>query len=184
MGYQFKGGLQGGTRETIHFNVARLKKGGHNFEVVLEDIDKAIEVKHGKELDMRQVINGDKVFKDADKGEIAAGTLMKQWFETDDTFEVAKIIIQKGEINLNSEQRNRIFENRKKKIVEYIHANAFDPKTRLPHPLQRIELAMKEAKVSIDPYDKFDFQIKQVISKHTNKIRGLCLQRGKNKVRA
>ena len=136
-------------KEKLHVNVARMKKGGHNFEVILDDIDAAIEFKHGKEINIREIINGDKVFKDANKGEVVSEDIMKQWFETDDPFKVAEILIKKGEINLNTEQRNKLFENRKKRLLEHIHKNAFDPKTKLPHPLQRIELAMKEAKVSI-----------------------------------
>ncbi len=152
-------------KEKLHVNVARMKKGGHNFEVILDDVDAAVDFKHGANIRIRDIINGDKVFKDANKGEVASEELMEQWFETNDTFKVAEILIKKGEINLNTEQRNKLFENRKRRVMEYIHKNAFDPKTKLPHPMQRIELAIKEAKVSIDPMDRFDFQIKQIVSK-------------------
>lgn len=42
--------------------------------------------------------------------------------------------------------------------------NAADPKTGLPHPLQRLELAMEQAKVQIDPYTPAEAQVDKIIS--------------------
>jgi len=151
-------------KERISLNIARLKKGGETFEVIIDDTDKALELHQGQTgLGIRDIINGDLVFKDAKKGMAASEHLMKKWLGTEDHFEAAKKIIKNGEFHLTAEQRNKLYESRRRKIIEYIHQNAADPKSGLPHPVARIELAMKEAKVQIDPTDKLDWIIPKVI---------------------
>ncbi len=152
-------------REKIHLNIARLKKGGENFEVILEDIDKALELRHGTDIDITDAINGDLVFKDARSAEKASEHKMKEIFGSENHFEVAKQIIKTGEIQLSGEQRKRILEHKTQQVLNYIQKNACDAKTKLPIPGQRIELAMKEAKIHVDPTDKIDYQIEKIISK-------------------
>ena len=152
-------------REKIHLNIARLKKGGENFEVILDDIDKALELKSGANVDIRDIMNGDLIFKNAHSAEKVNETAMKQWLGTEDHFEAAKSIIKNGEIQLTADQRKRLLEQKTQKILNYIQRNACDPKTKLPIPAQRIELAMKEAKIHVDPADKVDFQIEKIVSK-------------------
>jgi ribosome maturation protein SDO1 len=54
-------------------------------------------------------------------------------------------------------------ENKKNRIIEKIVKNAMDPKTKAPHPRQRIELAMEEAGVNIDPFKPVRDQVKTTI---------------------
>jgi ribosome maturation protein SDO1 len=53
--------------------------------------------------------------------------------------------------------------NKKNRIVETIVKNAMDPKTKAPHPRQRIELAMEEAGVHVDPFKPVSEQVKTII---------------------
>lgn len=151
-------------KEKISINTARLKKGGENFEIIIKNPDKALEFKRGLDVDIRDIIEIDRIFKDAKKGEKQSAELMKHWLGTDDPVEAAKIILLKGELNLTAEQRKKMFEAKKKKLIDYIHMNAFDPKTGLPHPIQRIELAMEQAKVQIDAYTPIEAQLDKIIS--------------------
>ena len=54
-------------------------------------------------------------------------------------------------------------ENKKNRIIEKIVKNAMDPKTKAPHPRQRIELALEEARVNIDPFKPVRDQVKTII---------------------
>lgn len=150
-------------KERISLNIARLKKGGENFEIVLKDPDLALELKHGKDIDIRSVLESEKIFKDAKKGELQSDDKIKKWLETEDALEAAKIILRKGELSLTAEQRKKIYEQKKKKIVEYIHQNVADPKTGFPHPIQRIELAMDQAKVRVDANVPVEVQMDGII---------------------
>ena len=46
-----------------------------------------------------------------------------------------------------------------------IHANGIDPKTNLPHPLQRIENALEEANVKIDEHKSEEKQVEEIVRK-------------------
>jgi len=56
-------------------------------------------------------------------------------------------------------------ENKRKQVVHNIHRNGVDPKTNLPHPLNRIEAAMEEAKVKIDEYTDVQKQVQETLKK-------------------
>jgi len=56
-------------------------------------------------------------------------------------------------------------EEKRKKIISIINVNGVDPKTKLPHPVQRIENAMEEAKVKIDMFKKVEDQVEEILTK-------------------
>jgi ribosome maturation protein SDO1 len=143
--------------------IARLKKGNEVFEVLV-DCDKAMEFRDDKcELD--DVLASEAIYKDAKKGERASETEMEKLFGTKDQKEIASIIVKKGEIHLTTELRSRLREEKRKNIISLIHRNAVDSKTGLPHPPNRIEAAMEEARVGIDEFKSPEAQIEDVLDK-------------------
>lgn len=148
-------------KEKPHYNLARLRAGGESFEVIV-DPDRAIAFRQGQG-DIRGVLVYDRVFADARKGLEASEHVMKNVFRTTDHFEVAKQIIQKGEIQLTAEYRDRLREDKRKAIINIIHRTAVDPRTGYPHPPNRIEAAFEEAKVRIDENQKAEEQIHSIV---------------------
>ena len=148
--------------ERVKFNLARLKKGGMNFEVAV-DPDLAISFRNGKDISIKDIIKSEKIFNDVKKGVLAPEHTMVQVFNTDNALKVAKILLQEGEIQLTEEYRKKLREDKRKKIIEIIHKGAIDPKTKLPHPPQRIENAMEEAKVHLDDFKSAEDQINAVV---------------------
>jgi ribosome maturation protein SDO1 len=144
--------------------IAKLKRHGKSFEILI-DANKAIAFKQGTFNDINDVLAIPKVFSDAKKGEEASPNAMKSIFKTDDPIEVAKQIIQKGEIPLTTEYKNNLREVKKKQVINLIHRNAVDPKTHLPHPPARIEAAMEEAKVRIDEFTDTNKQMQDALKK-------------------
>jgi len=165
-------------KEKISFNIAHITKGGERFEIVLKNPDLALEFRQGKEIDPRDFLESFEVWADAKKGEKQSAGKMKQWLGTDDPIEAAKVILRKGELHLTEEQRKRMFEVKRTKIIQYIHQNASDPRTGAPHPIQRIELAMEQAKVQIDAYQPAEAQIEAVI-KQLRPIMPLSFEKAK-----
>ena len=155
-------------QEKAAFSLAKLKREGQSFEVAI-DPDLAIEMKKGKEIDIKEVLKSEHVFFDAKKGDLASETIMKSVFGTTDPLAVAKKIIEEGEIQLTSEYRERLRTEKKNRIIQIIHQNAVDPKTDLPHPVQRLENAFAEAKVHIDEMKNAEDQVEDVI-KHLRPI--------------
>ena len=148
--------------ERVSFNLAKLKKGGVNFEVAV-DPDLAISHKNGKAVRIEDIIKSEHIFADVKKGILASETQMNQIFNTIAPLQVAEIILKEGEIQLTEEYRKKIREEKRRKIVEIIHKGAIDPRTKLPHPPQRIENAMEEAKVKIDEFKTAEDQIEKII---------------------
>ena len=150
--------------------IARLKKDGETFEILI-DCDKALDYRAGRIKDLEDVLAAKDVFKDASKADRASGIALKKVFKTEDLKIVADIILKKGEIQLTTEHRARLREEKRKQIINFIHRNAVDPVNGVPHPPQRIEMAMEEAKVKIDEFESFEKQVHDIIQKLQPKLR-------------
>jgi len=142
--------------------IARLKKGEEHFEILVDPYA-AADLIDGNEIEINQCLAIDSIFKDAKMGTHASEESLKKNFNTENIEEIAKQIILKGDIQLTTEQRHKMKETKKNRIVEKIVKNAMDPKTKTPHPRQRIELAMEEAGVNIDPFKPVRDQVKTII---------------------
>lgn len=151
-------------QEKAHLNLARIDRQGNHFEVAV-DPDLAVKMKKGEEVSIHEVMKSEHVFKDAKKGLLASEEDLREFFGTEEPTEVGKKIIEKGEIQLSAEYRHEIQENKKKQIINMIHKAGYDPKTGLPHPLTRIENAMDEANVRIDPHKPAKEQLNDILDK-------------------
>lgn len=149
-------------QERVQFNLSRIKKGGENFEVVVEP-NLAIDFKEGKDVDVNEVLKSEKIFSDAKKGLLASEHKMKEIFDSDNVLEIAKSILKEGEIQLTSEYRKELLEKKRKQIIDIIHKNAVDPSTGLPHPATRIENAFAEAKININEFASVEGQIEDIV---------------------
>ena len=142
--------------------IARLHKGEDHFEILV-DPHAAERLIEGKEVDVLSSLAIDTIFKDSKKGTHASQESLEKVFGTDDVETIVKEIILKGDIQLTTEQRHEMQEQKRKRIVDIIVKNAMDPQTKMPHPRQRIELAIEEAGVHIDPFKPVDDQVKLVV---------------------
>ena len=142
--------------------IARLKKGGEVFEVLVDPY-LARDLKEGKEVDFEQLLAVDEIFKDARKGERVSKEELTKVFGTSDIKTIARKIILEGEVQITAEQRKEMLEQKRKQIVEYLRRNTVDPRTGAPHPPQRIEMALEQAKVHIDIFKPVEAQIKDIV---------------------
>jgi ribosome maturation protein SDO1 len=142
--------------------VARLETNGSRFEILV-DPNKALDFKRGQNIDIRDAMMGYVIFEDAHRGKKASEEKLKAAFETDDVFAIASVIIKNGEVQLTAEQRKTMIEEKKKRIIHIIARNCINPQTGLPHPPARIEAAIEEAKVPINPFKDPDEQAKEIV---------------------
>jgi len=142
--------------------IARLERGGKKYEVYVNP-EKAWIFKRGGKVNIKEVLEGEYVYYNARQGLKASETELRAIFGTDDVYEIAAEIIRKGELQLTAEQRREMIEAKKRQIIEFLSRNAIDPRTNLPHPPKRIELALEEARVPIDPLKPVEEQIGTVI---------------------
>ena len=144
--------------------IGRIHKGGEKFEIIL-DKDKAYAYVEGKKNDLANILVVEEVFKDAKKGERASKEELVKVFGTDDVYEITKIILEKGEIQLTTEQKKKMQEEKLKQIIDIIARNAIDVRTKAPVPLKRIELALEEVKFHVDPFKPAEAQVEEALSK-------------------
>lgn len=147
---------------TDKFTVARLILGGDKFELLVKP-DPALEYKMGKRSDISGALVSDEIYSDANRGSRASSEKLMKHFKTTDSVDIAKQILAKGELNLTTDQRRKMVEEKKRQIVQFINRSFVDPKTHLPHPIVRIEAAMEEVRVPIDPFRRVDDQAKTIL---------------------
>ena len=142
--------------------IARYEKKGRHFEILV-DPEAAEKVMEGKEVNILENLAIDTIFKDARKGEKAGEESIKEIFGTDDISKIAIKIIKEGEIQLTVKQRREMQERKRKSIIDWIARSSMDPRTKLPHPRERIELAIEEAGINIDPFKSVEEQVKKIV---------------------
>ncbi len=141
--------------------VARLESHGHKFEILI-DPDATERIISG-DFDMDADLAIDQVFKDAKKGDKAGEETIKEVFQTTDIKTVAQEIVKKGQIQLTTDQRREMLEKRRRQIVDIISRESINPQTNAPNPPARIEQAMEEAKVHVDPFKSAEDQLQAVL---------------------
>jgi len=143
--------------------IARLSKEGEHFEVMV-DSELALELKKGKAVSIENVLAVSDIFRDARKGERASEEDLQKHFGTTDHLRVAEQIIKAGQIQLTTEQRRRMVEEKRKQIADIISRQGINPQTKLPNPPGRILNAMEQAHVRIDPFKSAAEQVQEVVS--------------------
>ena len=147
---------------TDKFTIVRYSAGNDKFEILVKP-DPALEYKLGKKMDISNIMISDEIYSDANKGTRCSSEKLMKHFKTTDQLEIAKQIMDKGDLNLNTDQRRKMIEEKKRQIVEYINKNFVDPKSHMPHPISRINAVLDEARVAIDPFKRLDDQLKNII---------------------
>lgn len=142
--------------------IARISRGHESFEILV-DPWLAMRFRKGESVSLDRTLAVNSVFKDARKGERVSPAELEKNFGTSDLLKVAEKILKEGDVQLRTEQRREMTEEKKKEIASIISRQGMDPKTRLPHPVQRILNAMEEAHVNIDPLKPAQSQVKQVM---------------------
>lgn len=142
--------------------VARLESYGEHFEILV-DPDQAARVRQGEKTEIEDVVAALNIFSNASRGTRASEESLVKVFHTTDFPAIAKRIIEKGEIHLTADQRRHMIEEKRRQVVTFIARNAINPQTGHPHPPQRIEMAMEEARVNIDPFKHLDELVKETV---------------------
>jgi ribosome maturation protein SDO1 len=115
-------------------------------------------------VDINDFLATDEVWHDARGGDRPTEEAIESTFGTQDIREIAVKIIENGSIQLTTNQRKDMVEQKRQLIVQEIHSTAIDPKAKAPHPKTRIELALEECRFSVDPFKRLDLQVKDAIN--------------------
>ena len=144
------------------YTVARMTKDNEHFEILVKP-QKALDYRNGKISGITEVLAAETIFADANKGTRASEENLRKAFGTLDSLKIAETILTKGTLQLTTEQRRKMTEDKRKQIIDFISRQSVDPKTNLPHPPTRIENAMEQIRYSIDPFKPIEEQAKEII---------------------
>jgi ribosome maturation protein SDO1 len=144
------------------YTVARMTHDGEHFEILVKP-QLAFSYRLGKTTSISQLLITDTIFTDAGKGLRPSEEKLQEVFGTTNPIKIASIILKKGTLQLTTEQRKQLVEDKRRQITSFISRQCVDPKTNLPHPPMRIEQAMKQIHFSIDPFRDVEEQAKEII---------------------
>ena len=144
--------------------IARLESHGEKFEILV-DPDLAADFKNPEKdsIAIEDVLAVEDIFKDAKKGDKSSDEAMMKVFDNNDVLEVATEIINNGHIQLTAQQKRDMQEEKRLMVINKIARESINPQNGLPHPVTRIENAMEETKVKIDPFKSVDEQVQTVL---------------------
>jgi ribosome maturation protein SDO1 len=144
------------------YTVARITKDNEHFEVLVKP-QKALDYRMGKITSITEVLATETIFSDANKGTKVSEESLRKAFGTTETLKIAEIILKKGTLQLTTEQRKKMIEDKRRQIIDFISRQCVDPKTNLPHPPARIENALEHIHYPIDPFKPVEEQAKEII---------------------
>ena len=143
--------------------LARWEFGGKRYEILVDpDLVETFRLDPSS-VNLDDFLATDEVWNDARGGDRPTGEAIESTFGTQDIFEITKTILEKGSIQLTTNQRKQMVEQKKQLIIQEIHSTAIDPKAKTPHPKTRIELALDESRFSVDPFKRLDVLVKEAI---------------------
>jgi len=135
---------------------------GEKFEILVKP-DPALDYKLGKLKDIASVLVSEEIYQNSGKGTRAPSEKLQKVFNTEDPLAIAEKILQKGDLNLTTDQRRRMTTEKRKQIITFIAKTFVDPRSHLPHPPLRIEQAISDARLNIDPFKSAEEQMKDIV---------------------
>jgi ribosome maturation protein SDO1 len=144
--------------------LARLERGGSRYEILVDPDLVDIWKEDNNSVELGDLLAIEEIWSDARAGERPTGEALENAFGTTDIIACARIILDKGGMQLTTAQRKKMVEAKKLQIINEIASTATDPKTKLPHPRTRIETALDEIRFSIDPFKSVESQVADAVS--------------------
>jgi ribosome maturation protein SDO1 len=144
------------------YTVARITKDNEHFEILVKP-QKALDYRAGKIAGITEALAAETIYSDANKGTRASEENLRKAFGTTDSLRIAETILKTGTLQLTTEQRRKMVEDKRRQIIDFISRQCVDPKTNLPHPPLRIENAMEQIHYSIDPFKPIEEQARDII---------------------
>ena len=139
---------------------ARIKQAGEHFEIIV-DLDDALKFKKGEVSSIEA--EGDKIFHDSKKGEVASNSDLEQAFGTTDINVIIEKIVRGGEVLVTQEHRDKEKDTKFKQVVDFLATNAVDPQTGNPHSAERIKSALEQSHINIKNIP-VENQIKDIVA--------------------
>ena len=119
--------------------LARWEYGGKRYEILV-DPDLVDDFRQDpSNVNMDDFLATDEVWHDARGGDRPTEDAIESTFGTQEIGLIAAKILEKGNIQLTTNQRKEMVEQKRQLIIQEIHSTAIDPKAKTPHQKTSIE---------------------------------------------
>jgi rRNA metabolism SBDS family protein len=145
--------------------VVRYKHAGQTLEVLAKP-NTMKPYREGKTT-VDQVLAAEEIFSNASKFQKAKVSEFKKCCGTDSKEACFKIILDNGEFSLSKKEMNEMIDAKKAEIINYLHKYYHDPTKNpvIPHSISRLEIALNEMNIRIDPHLPLKNQLKPIVKK-------------------
>ncbi len=126
---------------------ARIKIKGKHYEIQV-DLDEALKIKEGAG-DISSALQSSNIFYNLKEGTHASKSDLQSAFNTTDIYEIAKIIITRGEVQKTQDFRDAEKEKKIKQVLNLLLRNAVDQHGR-PYTEERLKSAIQETHFNFD----------------------------------
>ncbi len=92
---------------------------GDKFEILVKP-DPALDYKLGKTNNIGPILVSDEIYTDSSKGTRSSSEKLIKAFKTEDPLVIAEKIMQKGVLNLTTDQRRKMISEKRKQIITFI----------------------------------------------------------------
>ena len=144
--------------------IARLEKGGSRYEILVDPELVEKWKQNSDSIKISDLLAIEEIWIDAKNGDRPTSDSLENIFGTTNLDECVVKILKEGSIQLTTLQRKKIVAEKRKQIINQISSTATDPKTKLPHPITRIENALDEIRFSIDPFKSVESQVDKAVN--------------------
>eukprot|EP01091_Cochliopodium_minus_P019887 TRINITY_DN8508_c0_g1_i1.p1 TRINITY_DN8508_c0_g1~~TRINITY_DN8508_c0_g1_i1.p1 ORF type:complete len:255 (+),score=65.51 TRINITY_DN8508_c0_g1_i1:39-803(+) len=144
--------------------IIKMKKGKTTYELLVNhgSVDKWKE-DGKKEEDWRKVLYVDDLFKNSSKGERPTKEELAESFGNFDLKTIQQTIAFSGEIQLTTNDRKELTDNKRKAIINIINKNYVDPQSKRPYSVVQIDSALTSIKAKIDIQKSAEDQVKLIM---------------------
>jgi ribosome maturation protein SDO1 len=142
---------------TAHMDIT-----GERYEIVV-DPDLAYQYRIGQKKEINNVLTIEEVYKNFKKGEHHTTSALQKAFGTTDIYAIADRILKNGEIQLTTDQKRKMLEEKRKQIIAILMRECIDPRTGGPHTQLRLEQALDASRVHIDGMKDAAAQLEDVV---------------------
>ncbi|OHT09975.1 hypothetical protein TRFO_20963 [Tritrichomonas foetus] len=149
------------------FQIVKLQKNNVKIEVIAKP-GFVTKFREGK-CSLNDAVVDDRIYSNSSKGEVAPEADIKSFGCC--AHELLELVMKTGQYQLTAQEKRDLVEKRRLEVVNFIHENFIDSTSGKPHPVTRIENAIAQIKINIDPAQDAEHIARAMIPKLQTIIR-------------
>lgn len=148
----------------------KYKKKGKEVQLLI-DFDKLQEFrKNPEKIPIEDVVADDKIYTEQSRGEIASEQTLKTIFETIDENTILHEILINGDCQIPTAYLNKLREEKKRQVINYVVENAFNPQTNTKFTYSMIESIIESLHCNFDPLKDSTLQAETILKDIKKKV--------------